>query len=266
MPFDATIIDDEEHPWRYRESAQGLEVDGWYRVNTGVWHRALYESAGLPKIGDLYDPSIPLLQVVSRAPEPWSRVDNGDGSGGWTFVAVQWRQPSGGSAMPAGENDAWTQLEFSAESVQVTKPVERVEGAQFTSPIANGDGFSARQGTLEATVTVFKPLTYRLPLERVVSLMRPFAKVNDADLVLPRLWSTQGPLNVRKGQALFLGMDPVERVGQLLRLRYKLGLAEDWYVRWSPVDAKGDPLGDVGPIGGLVVDRVYEGASFVGLW
>lgn len=273
--IEAVWTRDSEHPSHLQQTDRGYSGMRWYRVNTDIEADAI-NAGGLPKVGDSWDGSTQLVDCIVTSVGPTTRAGGSDsgsrGDGGWSWIPVyygpvQYGGGFGGGVRPRGHLDAWTEVRSSLESSPI------MFGTQFDSderdvvdlPIRNGEGTTRLIGVLELVVRVMYNTQISVPQFSLFnSLMRPALHVNREPITTPFLYRTRARYEIPAYCALYKGYQSSQN-NQYLEIAHTIEIAqtpEELYVRWEPVDAKGQPL----PGQSSRTARIYSSRSFAGLF
>jgi hypothetical protein len=262
------------------EFAENIREDqkGWqglrnYEVNTSNPALALLAD-GIPKRGDPWTSGIADLsdlRVTERETFLISSRDSGDGSGGWTRVQVLYQTPQASAIrVPADVNARWTDISVSRGQFNLIRAMGLVavaDDGSVTGPeigqvdaIDNGRGCNVDYGILECRVFTFMPRSAGYDVGRLAGLMRP-SKINQNPLRLPPLYGDRLPIELGKGQVRYVNFEASMLNPEVRQLVHVLEISRDFYARWSPLEANGQPM-----LGQTYGSRVYDYADLGGLW
>jgi len=263
------VRDPEKFPWSLEVRKGAWEGFRTYVVNTDLEDLVL-EAEGLPAIGSSWSAKYPGLKVVSIRPACLGGADTtGTGTGGITRVEVRYAEDGPGAFARPQVDTAYTELDFSTETVLRRETLERFaatangedidpsRSVDSDSLINGGQGVGVQVPRLDARITHFRPINTTLPLASYLALT---GKVNAASITLPPVRGTLGRMPMAPGQVLYLGIENPEVSQGLLRVTHKVQLARDWLYRWMRENAKGEAVPPV------IIDRVYQSVAFGNLW
>lgn len=266
------LRDPEKFPWFLRVRAGVYEGQRSYLVNTDHVEKAL-KAAGLPARGDPWSADFPSLTAQDFDWQHLGGADpTGDGDGGASRVTVRYSEPrSAGSFRTAAVNKAFTEISVSAQTVLRRETLERfamTASGEDPDPsrsvdsdvlINGGQGTPVQVGVWTARVTVWRKVDYVFDFNGAVRLSTP-AHLNDAPVRLPPIYGTSTSIVMPRGSVLYLGVDQPSIEQGLLRITHTVQLARHWLYVWMRENTKGEAIPP------LIGDRVYEYASFHGLW
>ena len=256
-PFTVTLIDNQEHPTRFRSSGNGFEGERWYRVDTDQADRAIdpAQSPGVPVREESWSAGqYASCQCYSVEAQRQAGRDQGTRVG-HCWVRASYATPSDSfEIFPTEPGSKWTEVVAGQTSQNINYGLLPSEN----NPINNGDGLNINVGLIQYIVTRNWPVSYLTDLTRLNTLQTG-QLFNDAAIVLPPVLGTTAALSLQAKEAQFVGFDP-QVVGRSLRIRYTLSVGLSPRYSWR----KKKP--DGGYISSVLSATTYKSASFAGLW
>lgn len=246
---------------RLRRTRTGMTGKLEFLVDTSNEYDAIFNS-GVPDLGAGYStpfvPLIPNLICDDQDTEYIARKDNPDGTGALTKVVCIYRELGGGGNLPPPQlGNKYTVLNLQTESQTVMFDRRWLSGGQFALPLANGDGYSRKLGSITATIYTYIPLNSWPNMARLLRLSR-HKKLNSDAFTLPPILGTSVNLNLGVMQAQYEGFSH-ETKNQLIEFRHEISLAEDFLFYWQLENDKGEAVQSF-------ISEIYESESFAGLW
>lgn len=257
-PTFTLAADPREFEWNAQRTEGGDQIErgGW--VNTDDPGLAL-KAIGLPEVGDPYDPiHFPECKLSEIRADRLGGKPLGDGTGGVCRIRLLYRTPSaGGNVVFPVPNTAYTELAVQVGGVEVNFGV--TGDPWQDTPINNGDGTSVETGLVSAAVHVFIPSSSTPDFGRLISLCSPRNKINDGAIVLPKVNGTNAVWNLAAMQARYRSFSVSARGSGVTEVVHQLVLAQDhdFYFGVKGPDGRRNASGRA---------RVYDAASFAGLW
>lgn len=295
-------IDKNMFPYGLTEVEPGKHVGvRTFEVHTSDPDKALTDS-DVPAMNTSWSDLIPNCRVRSRE-VTWVNglpLDNASSidtpPAGCCVVRCDYATPgTRGSIYVPSAPDAFTEIIASPTTITARYPIQRYVAAIGTAvgdtpavpvpggslagwgspvgtliPIQDGDGAPMEFLEVEVRVTLFQALATPLsgtttPMSRLLNLGRP-SKVNDAIVTTPRLINTGTPGSPSSGDRFAFGIGQLRyrgfEIGEqngFRRLTHIMVAAEDHWHRWQVIKSNA-------AAGSIYADRLYEYASFAGLW
>jgi hypothetical protein len=206
------------------------------------------------------------LLLVDRSTEYWGGKDvtgTAPTSGGATIVTCEYEELRPGGRLVPTDGQKYTEL-LTALETQTIFFEHRDEGVVGpVLPLANGEGYGRKVGTVGARVHVFYRVGTAVDMTRWVRLSRS-NPTNTAAVTLPELLGTRVSFTLGVGQVQYELLQPPQVVGgaggaQLLEVVHQLALAPDFLFRWQREDRDGNGIAQIS-------SRVYPREDLNGLW
>jgi hypothetical protein len=271
MPPTATLITDGQRNFG-EPPVLGFGRNGWYGrrewlVNTHDEHKAIL-SVPTP-YGSPWSTSLPDLVVINLENKYIAKKDDPSAGdvGGLTVVRVDYAENELNGFIPPQANLKYTELGHQDETQTIYFDLDAPvtpgsPPAPVSWPLGSGDGFARKVGLVTALVHHFIPNGGFPDLSRIATLTR-FKLTNTDSVALPRIIGTSVSPLMGVGQVQYEGFSH-ESVnspqGKLTHFVHKLTLAPDHKVRWRFENEEGSATGPE------IVSRVYDAASYSGLW
>lgn len=266
------VRDRDKFPWFLRARGGVYEGQRSYVVNTDHVEKAL-KAPGLPARGEPWSADFPNLTAQDFDWEHLGGADaTGDGDGGWSRVTVRYAEPQqSGDFRLASLNKAFTEISVSSQTVLRRDTLERFAmdaSGERPDPtrsidsdvlINGGQGTPVQVGVWTARVTMWRTIDFAFDFARSVELSTP-AHLNAAAVRLPPIYGTATSITMPRGSLLYLGVDQPRVEQGFLAITHTMQMARHWLYVWMRENAKGEAIQP------LIGDRVYEYASFSGLW
>ena len=219
-----------------------------------------------PKRGSAWNSDKKTLVLVAKRTDYWCGKDTAGvapTSGGSTIVTGTFEEPRPGGRIVPDARTKYTDLTFGTETQTIFFEHRDETFSGPVLPLANGEGYGRKVGSVTARVVTFAPIGATLNYARLFRLTRT-KPINDDSLTLPPLLGTTGVLNFAAGQVQYEGLLPPRVVTgaggvRYLEIIHELCLAPDFDFRWEREDAEGNGIG-------RVQSKVYGPDSLSGLW
>lgn len=263
------VRNDEDFRVELAETPQGYIGVRHYLVDTSDEVAAL-AATGLPMIGEAWDVvNLPSLVVTERGPiRPYTFNEQH----GWCIVTVNYRSIGfyGSFDYVPWAGLRFTELDWVQDRVTeyfARQPIGALTppgttGAELGMSINNGRGCPKNLGRLNCKVHRFynsSTLAQQLDVARVMSLVGEEPKTNNDAVALPPLFQTNLSLNFARGELLMVGAD-IRQQGRITEVIYTMHAAPNHQFQFVLEDASGNGQTTIRSA------RVYEEASFAGLW
>lgn len=269
MPPTATLITDGGRKFG-EPPVLGFGKNGWYGrrewlVNTHEEYVAVLAVPG--QYGSPWGLQLPTLVVQTIETRYIAKKDNDEQVGGLTVVRAEYAENELNGFIPPAANLKYTELGYQSETQTVYFDLDApaVPGsppAPVSWPLNSGDGFARKVGLVTARVHHFIPNGGFPSLFQVSSLTR-FKNTNNAPIALPRIIGTSVSPLLGLGEIQYEGFshESVQSPqGKLTHFIHELTLAPDHRQRWRFENEEGSAVGPE------ISSRLYDPASFAGLW
>ncbi|MBS0186685.1 MAG: hypothetical protein JSS51_01365 [Planctomycetes bacterium] len=228
-------------------------------------HLRAMDLPGVPRLGDAIGLDYPSLVVTNISARPLGGIDDSNGTGGVSEIAVLYTERSeqlsvlSKEVQPPGVKH--TVLTPSNESVDIGIDVDDEGNPKYNrsgpETFNGGKPASKLVGRITAEVYDFRPESYDVPYPSLIALQSDKA-LNKTAIELPAPIGTTKPISVGAKQALYMAFRVEKRPDSIL-IVHELALANDFDHRWSVVDADGK-------VKSQGRGQLYRAADFGGLW